>query len=128
MYVLSLTIFLLIFIRFLGLFITSINQYFNAKDNDEQIRAKVISVIPNPLGEVQPVLEYYVNDQHRIYIFHNFFSMDEISVGDEITINLSKKNGLAYDKKDLIKGILYRLFFTIIFLSLVLYLIYIKIY
>lgn len=111
----------IVFFSFFKLLVKSMNQFLKTKSDDMDIKANVVSIVPYMTGDVQPILQYEIDGIVKEYIYHCRCSPDQYSIGDEVNLKFSKKTGLAYDKEDLIKGILIRLIATIIMMCAVLF-------
>lgn len=83
--------------------------------HDSVIKAKVINWHIFTTGDIRPILSYTVNGQTQIYEFHFFHSRKEYPIGEMINLKLSNASGLAYDKKDLIQGLLMTTFSLLLF-------------
>lgn len=111
----------IVFLRYLSLLVKSMNELLKTKSDDMDIKATVVSIVPHVTGDVQPILQYDMDGVVKKYICHYYCSPDKYSIGDEVTLKFSKEDGLAYDKEDLIKGLLLRLIATIIMMCAVLF-------
>lgn len=111
----------IVFLGFLNILVKSIIELLNTKADDTDIRATVVSIVFHTAWNVQPILQYEMDGIVKKYIYHCYCSPDKYSVGDEVHLKFSEKNASAYDKEDLIKGVLVRLISTMIMLCAVLF-------
>lgn len=82
--------------------------------DDGTIIATVVDAHVFTTGDVRPILLYTVNGENKKYTYHFYHRLKEFPIGKEVELRLSRASGLAYDKKDLIQGILMNVF-SIIF-------------
>lgn len=83
--------------------------------NNGDIKATVVEWRLFYTGDIRPVLLYTVDGKERKYEYHFYHNKEEYPIGKEVNLKFSRVSGLAYDKKDLIKGLLLRLFATLFF-------------
>lgn len=96
------------------------------KLNDRNIRAVIIGSVPYITGDVQPILQYTVNGVDKKYIYHFYYNLKKYPIGKEMTLKFSEDSGLAYDRTDLVKALIYQLFMTLLFAFVVGFCIYYK--
>lgn len=113
----------LIVLKYLSLLVKEINKFLRIKSDDIDIDATVINIVPHVTGDVQPILQYNIDGSAKKYTYRYYCSPEKYSIGDKVTIKLSKKSGLVYVKEDLLKGLLFRLVATIILMFAVLFLV-----
>lgn len=89
---------------------------------DPDINAIVVGFVPLITGEVQPIIQYNIEGIEKNYVYHCPCGVDVYSVGDVISLKLSEKSQLAYDKKDLYRGLMMQAFRVVAILLGVLYL------
>ena len=83
---------------------------------DPYIKGTVCELVTRPWSDfIIPVVEYNVNGVKRQYRFRNAFPFGTYEVGREVELNLSKKSGLAYDRRDIMKELWTYIIFLIIF-------------
>lgn len=112
----------ILFLTYFRLLIKGINDLLKIKSDDIDIKATVVSIVPHMTGNVQPILQYEIDGVVKKYIYNYYCHPEKYLIGDEVSLKLSKKNDLVYDKEDLIKGLLLRLSITTVFACVVLYL------
>ena len=83
--------------------------------HDGDIKAIVVDAYVFTTGDIRPILLYTVNGEDKKYTYHFYHNLKEFPMGKEVRLKLSSISGLAYDKKDLIQGLLMVLFATIFF-------------
>ncbi|MCM1500845.1 MAG: hypothetical protein NC124_20495 [Clostridium sp.] len=114
----------LIVLEYLSLLAKEIVQFLRIKSDDIDVNATVINLVPHLTGDVQPILQYNIDGSTKAYIYHYYCSPERYSIGDEVTIKLSRKSGFVYVKEDLLKGLLLRLAATIMLMVALLYLVF----
>ena len=87
----------------------------SSKDRD--IKAIVVDAYVFMTGDIRPVLMYKVNGKDKKYVYHFYHKLKEFPIGKEVNLKLSNSSGLAYDKNDLLQGLLFVLFGTIFFMA-----------
>lgn len=80
---------------------------------DGNIKATVVEWRLFYTGDIRPILLYTVDGKEKKYEYHFYHNKEEYPIGKEVNLKLSSFSGLAYDKKDLIQGLLLRLFATL---------------
>lgn len=78
--------------------------------DDREIKAVVIKLLPSFIGDVRPVLQYYVEGVEKHYSYHFPHFVEENPIGKEMTLQLSEESRLAYDRKDIMKGLRYLIY------------------
>lgn len=84
--------------------------------SDENIEAIVIGSL-YMMGGAKPILQYTVNGIQNQYTYHFYCSSSKYFKGEKVILKISKNSGLAYDKIDIIKAILYELICTMFIFS-----------
>lgn len=87
----------------------------NWSSDDDFIKATVVDWHYIYAGDVQPVVSYWVDGEEKKYEYIYFYNRKDFPIGKEIYLKFSKRSGLAYDKKDLIKGLLWMIFGILFF-------------
>lgn len=87
------------------------------KRDDREIKAVVIKLLPSFIGDVRPVLQYYVDGVEKHYSYHFPHFVEENPIGKEMALQLSEESGLAYDRKDIMKGLRYLIYGGVFFLA-----------
>lgn len=64
-------------------------------------------------GDVHPIVSCDINGSERIYKYRYFYNEKKFPIGKEINLSISQISGLPYDKKDLIKDMVFYLFFSV---------------
>lgn len=85
------------------------------KRDDREIKAVVIKLLPSFIGDVRPVLQYYVDGVEKHYSYHFPHFVEENPIGKEMALQLSEKSGLAYDRRDIMKELWTYVILLIIF-------------
>lgn len=85
--------------------------------DDGDIKAAVVEWRLFYTGDIRPILLYTIDGKEKKYEYHFYHDKEEYPIGKEVNLKLSSVSGLAYDKKDLIKGLLLRLFGTLFFVA-----------
>lgn len=93
--------------------VEAIKKFLKISADDTEIKATVVSIVTVVTGDIQPILLYNIDGATKTYTYHSSFPIDKYSVGDEVTLKFSEKNGFAYDKEDLIKELRTYLIVTI---------------
>lgn len=98
-----------IFIVYVKDFIKEIKTWWEIKPSikDNMIDAIVIRHIPCMNGDVKPVLVYRVDAIESEYIYHFYCNPKQYPIGESKLLKCSLKSELAYDRKDLLKSLLY---------------------
>lgn len=94
-------------------FIRSLKEIKKIKigSNDSYVKAIVVGKYNLYItGDIRPILSYTVDGEEKKYVYHFYHTSKKYPVGKEIYLKLSNISGLAYDKKDLIQGVLFNLF------------------
>lgn len=94
------------FLGCLRLLVKRIKEFIKIKPDDRDIKATVIHLIPLTARQVQPVLQYNVDGAVKVYKYHSSCAPERYAIGDEVTLKLSRKSGLVYDKGDLKRELL----------------------
>lgn len=98
------------------------------RHDDGMITAKVVDAHIFTTGDVRPILLYTVNGENKKYTYHFYHRLKEFPIGKEVELRLSSASGLAYDKKDLIQGLLSLIFATLFFMMALLFFVYYYLY
>lgn len=98
-------------IKMLLLRINEFKKYKISAD-DGKIKAVVVGHNAAYKGDICPIVSYVVDGNEKQYEYSFYHFEKEFPIGKEVDLKLSKASGLAYNKKDLIQGIVFWLFFT----------------
>ena len=105
-------------IFFLGCFrsmIKKLIEVIKTKPDDLDIGAEIICVEPVSSGKKSRLLvRYNIEGRQKNYIYYSSRSPEEYIVGNEVILKLCQKNGLVYDKKFLIKELVFWFVLTVI--------------
>lgn len=97
--------------------------------NDRNIKAIVVDFLPYIItGDIRPILQYVVEETDKKYIYHFYYNQKKYPMGKEVTLKLSEDSGLAYDRTDLVKALVYHLFATMISVFVVFVCVYYNIF
>lgn len=90
-------------------FIRKIIETKNIKmeSDDGNIKAKVIGGHLFITGDIRPILLYKINGAEKRYTYRFYYNAGNYPVGQEVDLKLSKISGLAYDKSDIIKDLIF---------------------
>ena len=83
------------------------------KLNDTNIKAVVVDFLPYVATDIRPILQYTVDGIDKKYIYHFCYSKKNFQIGKELTLQFSEESRLAYDRKDLVKALVFQLLETI---------------
>ena len=82
---------------------------------DENVEATVVKYnYVYRSSDIKPVFLYEVDGKKKLYEFYTFHRRKEYPIGKICILKLSKKSGMAYDKRDVMKGKIYQYFFIFI--------------
>lgn len=87
------------FLGFLWLSIKKIMEVVKTKPDDPDINAKIVLIIHYPSGFNRLILQYNVAGVIKEYAYDSSPSQGEYKIGDEITLKLCQKSGLAYNRE-----------------------------
>ena len=81
---------------------------------DGNVKAVVVNIDPFLTGDVAPIVSYTSGSrEEKKYKYYYWYNRKKYPIGKEVSLKLSSASGLAYDRKDLIKGFLFALFSTL---------------
>ena len=85
---------------------------------DETVIGKIVGRKPFLFtGDISPIVECNQHNSTFVYTYHYFYSKEKYPLGGRVELKLSKKSGLLYDKKDLIKELVLYVFGFLLFES-----------
>ncbi|MCM1500846.1 MAG: hypothetical protein NC124_20500 [Clostridium sp.] len=87
---------------------------FKIKSNDRNIQAVVVGSLPHITGDVRPILQYVVKGVDKKYIYHYYYNQKKYPMGKEVILKISEDSGLAYDRTDLRKALVYHLLAVVV--------------
>ena len=84
--------------------------------NDETIVGKVVGKrVYLPTGDIHPVVLCNVKGVEVSYVYRYIYNANKYPMGKEVLLKISSVSGLPYDKKDMIKDIMFHVFFLFFF-------------
>ena len=84
--------------------------------NDETIVGKVVGKkVYLPTGDIHPVVLCNVKGVEVSYVYRYIYNENKYPMGKEVLLKISSVSGLPYDKKDMIKDIMFHVFFLFFF-------------
>ena len=87
--------------------------------DDEMIKGKVIGKKLFLLtGDIHPIVQCNINGLEVTYTYRYFYSEKKYPIGTEAALMVSKISGLPYDKKDLVKDMIFSVFCLVFFSSI----------
>lgn len=87
--------------------------------DDEMIKGKVIEKKLFLLtGDIHPIVQCNIDGSEVTYTYRYFYSENKYPIGTEVALRVSKISGLPYDKKDLVKDMMFTVFSLFFFSSI----------
>lgn len=86
---------------------------------DEIIKGTVIGKKTFLLtGDIHPIVQCNINGSEVTYTYRYFYSEKKYPIGTEVELRVSKISGLPYDKKDLVRDMIFIAFSLLFFSSI----------
>ncbi len=87
--------------------------------DDKMIKGKVIGKNLFLLtGDIHPIVQCNINGSEVTYTYRYFYSEKKYPIGTEVELKVSEISGLPYDKKDLVKDMIFTVFSLFFFSSI----------